>query len=374
MSNFVSTFKAGQEGRNFGITTGIPALDEAINGLQRGVSIGLAAAEKVGKTTLADFSFLISPYLYMLSVNRLDDIEWIYYSFEIDRVSKEFKIASFFMAHDFKEYNFIYKDKVYQMNPNYLMGKQIHRNSDDTTEIVPVSVEHEIMLKQVYINRIIPMFGRYDEHGNKIAKGKIDFIEMPENPTGVYKYLELHAKLNGEVLYETYTSLNEKNISEIRKRIIGYKPNNPNKFTVVIADHIRKFRRERGFTMKDNIDKWLEYTTELRNRCKFTFINIAHMNRGLSNIERLKFAGEYVFPTSDDVKDSGNLGEESTYVLTMFNPNDEKYNITKHFGVDVRSYPNYRSLHLVASRDTDFPAHIQLNMYGGINTFGKLNI
>lgn len=56
----------------------------------------------------------------------------------------------------------------------------------------------------------------------------------------------------------------------------------------------------------------------------------------------------------------------------MFNPQDEKYNLERHFGVDLHPYPNYRSIHVVESRYTDCPQHIQTNMYGGINLFTPL--
>ncbi len=55
--NFVQTYKDGRAGRNFGLTTGIKALDNSINGLQRKTTIGVAAAPKCGKTTLCRFFF-----------------------------------------------------------------------------------------------------------------------------------------------------------------------------------------------------------------------------------------------------------------------------------------------------------------------------
>src|SRR6478736_3270299 len=100
MANFVTTFLQGKEGLNIGITTGIPKLDIAINGLRREFILAIAAAPKVGKTTLADFIGLLSPYLEAERNGTLDDIEWHYFSFEISRVAKEFKFAAFFMAYD----------------------------------------------------------------------------------------------------------------------------------------------------------------------------------------------------------------------------------------------------------------------------------
>jgi hypothetical protein len=373
MSNFVSTFKAGKEGKNFGIPTGIAPLDESIHGIQKKYSYGIVAAEKVGKTTLNDFAFVLNPYLYMEKAGKLDNVEWIYNSYEIDRISKEFKFAAFFMYHDFGQATFRHQDKIYGMCQDYLMGKFPHRISPTETELVPISEEHEAMLKEIYVTRIVPMFGEYDEQGRKVSNGKIDFIEETDNPTGVYKYLMNYATQNGEFIRETYYTTDDHGHRVAKSRITGYTPRNPDKYTIIVTDHIRKFKPERGFTKKENIDKWLEYSTWLRNLCSFTFVNISHSNRGIANVERLKFAGEFVFPTADDVKDSGNLGEESTILLTMFNPNDEKYNLKKHFNVELVGYPNYRSIHVVSSRYTECPVHIQTNMLGGINYFTSLN-
>ena len=374
MSNFIETYKQGKLGKNFGLDMGLPALNRAINGLQKKTSIGLAAAPKVGKTTLCDYSFVLSPYLQRERLGLLDKVEWIYFSYEIDRISKEFKFAAFFMAYDYHVYDFKYKDKLYKLSPTYLMGKLVHENPDKTIEHIPVTPEHETLLKEIYTNRIVPLFGEFDEKGGRISKGKIDFIEAPENPTGLNKYLWHYAKQNGDFIEESYYTFDEHGTRTQRRRTTGYTPKDPDKFTIIITDHIRKLRRERGFSMKENIDKWLEYSTILRNLCSFTFIHIIHSNRNMANTERLKYAGEFIFPTADDCKDSGNPAEECTIFMTLFNPNDEKYNLKKHFGVELETYPDYRSLHITESRETFCPMHIQMNMYGHINTFTPLNL
>lgn len=372
MSNFIETFKQGKSGKNFGLSTGIPALDKAINGIQRKATIGIASAPKVGKTTLADFSFLISPYLHAIKLGILDNVEWIYLSGEIDRVSKEFKIAAFFMAHDHNQYNYTYKGKTYMIDSEYLMGRKLYGEPDsEDVELIQVTPEHEEILKKVYAERIVPMFGEYDAKGIQITTGKITFIEHLENPTGINKYLLHHADENGKFHKVKYHIKEEGRMVE-KEKIVSYEPNNPDKYTIVITDHIRKLPKERGFSMKENIDKYLEYTTILRNLTSYSFIHIAHSNRQVANVERLRFAGEFIFPTGDDVKDSGNLSEECTILLTMFNPNDEKYNLEKHFGIELKSFPNYRSIHVVEARNVECPQHIQVNMIGGVNMFTPL--
>jgi hypothetical protein len=369
--NFIETFKKGKAGKNLGLSTGIPQLDEAIGGLQKKTSIGLAAAPKCGKTTLADFCFLLMPFLEAILKGTLDNIEWIYFSFEVDRINKEFKFAAFFMFHDYQISGYMYKGKWYDMDSQYLLGKKIHREGS-IEERIPMTEEHENMLKEIYANRIVPLFGEYDKYGRVITPGKIKFITERDNPTGMDKYLRAHAKAHGEFVEESYVvSEGDKLIP--KKRVIGYTAKNPDKFTIIITDHIRKLRRERGFTMKENIDKWLEYTTDWRNLCEWTFINIVHSGRQLANVERLRYAGETIFPTADDTKDTGNIAEESTILMTLFNANDEKYNLKTHFGHDLSQYPNYRSLHITESRDTECPAHVFLNMFGGVNVFEHIN-
>lgn len=374
MSNFIKVYKHGQNGLNLGVTTGIGFLDDAIRKTQKKTSIGLAAAPKVGKTTLADFCFVIAPYMQMKKEDRLDDIEWIYFSYEIDRINKEFKFAACFFFIDYSIYKFNYKGKDYEMSQDYLMGRLEHENADGSKEVILVSEEHFTILKEIYERRIIPLFGEYDDDGRKLTSGKITFMEDPDNPTGMYKLLMRYASNNGEFIYEDFEIIGDSGKIEKHSRIAGYNERNPKKFTIIITDHVRKLRYERGFTMKQNIDKWLEYSTWLRNICSFTFVNICHSNRDIATVERLRYMGEKIFPTADDVKDTGNLAEESTILLTLFNPTDVKYNLKKHFGIDLAKNPIYRSLHLAESRYTFCPVHIPLGMYGSVNYFEELRI
>ena len=162
--------------------------------------------------------------------------------------------------------------------------------------------------------------------------------------------------------------------------LVGYNPNNPKEFIMIIFDTIRKIPRERGFSMKENIDKMIEYSVEIRNLCKYIFIPIIHLNRSMTDVQRMKFMGDMLFPASDDVKDSGNLAEECNYLFTMFNPNDERYNLDSHFSVKIKDsqgnelYPNMRTIHLVESRHCSFPQHFRVEMQGNIKNFKQLNL
>lgn len=371
--NFAEAFKKGQSGKNLGLPTGIIPLDKAIDGIQRKAIYAVAAAPKVGKTTFVDYVFVLQPFLYILkhlseNPNSMKRLNIIYYSFEIDRIKKEFKLACYFLFADFGINSFTHNGKRYTISPRYLLGKLM----DENNEVIPVSEEHSKALKQVYLTRIIPLFGEYNDKGIRIKKGMIDFISDRDNPTGLRNHLLHYAEQNGEFKKEKYQTKDEKGKTVPKERIVGYKPHNPELFTIIITDHVRKLKRERGFSLKENIDKWVEYQVELRNWCEFTFVDIIHLNRALANIDRIKFQKDQLYPTGEDIKDTGNLSEEADFVLTLFNPSDEKYNLEKHFGYELKNYPNYRSVHLVESRDTDAPQHLPMQMFGNINLFKSI--
>lgn len=360
MSTLLNAIREGIEGRNTGLNIGLPKLNSILGGLQKKTSFAVGAEKKVGKTAYSDVLFVLNPYLKNPDAN----IHWIYYSFEIDRISKEAKYAAFFMEHDYGISEVTCNNgQTIPVCQNYILGK---KQLPDGTKVT-VSSEHEKILHEIYENRIVPLFGRYNERGEKLTNGKIDFIEDRLNPTGIRNYLVNYAKENGEILYEEYYT-EEEGFKTKKKRVIGYKEHDESLYTIVILDHVRAMSRERNFSMKENIDKFSEYHVWLRNMFKHTYVIISHINRSTANIDRMKYMGDSIYPTSEDFKDSGNLPEDVTHVLTIFNPADDKYNLSTHFGKNIMHYKdnqNYRSLHLVDSRDAPCPLHLATFFKGG---------
>jgi len=376
--NLIEEYKKGQSGKNKGLPMGdgLNNVSKAINGVQKGRIYGIAASSKTGKSTFADYAFVIQPFLHAIE-NKIA-IEWIYFSFELDRVSKEFDFASFFLYNDYNiekiklDDNITYtnngiKTNIIDLSPDYLRG----RLQDDNGNIIKVKEQVENKLKEVYSNRIIPLFGEFSKEGIQLKNGLIQFIEEKDNPTGLRNFLLNHASKSGTFI---------KSSSDFNNRITGYKSNNPNKYTIIITDHLRKLIPERGFQMKQNVDKFIEYSVELRNTCGYTFVHIIHTNRNMYDIEKIKYNKNELYPTSESIKDTGNLSEDADYVFTMFNPNDNKFKIDNHFNLKIKDrngdllYPNMRTLHLVESRHCIFPQHFRTNMIGNLKSFKKLEI
>ena len=264
----------------------------------------------MGKSTLVDYAFIIQPYLQSLKDGNL--VDWTYFSFEMDRVSKEFDFAIYFIYHDFGYETIKLPEGVTVGGKTFICISSAYlrgRLQDDNDKIVKIDSLILTALKNVYEKRIIPLFGEYSDKGILLKEGLIDFIEQKENPTGLRNKMLDKAKDRGQLIYQEYID----KLGNKGKKLVGYVANNPNITHIVVTDTIRKIPRERGFSLKETIDKYLEYTTEIRNLIKFTFIHIVHLNRNMGDVHRMKMLGDMLYPVPEDIKDFKN--KRSSYII-----------------------------------------------------------
>ena len=291
----------------------------------------------------------------------------------MDRVSMEFDFCCHFLYTDFGLISYtlpegvtVDKKTVIPISSAFLMG-QIQDDNGITVKVPEFMMDK---IKTVYSNRIVPLMGEYAADGTLIKAGKILFIEKSENPTGIYKEILHFASFRGQFVYQKYMKGDKE-----EEKLVSYIPNNPNEYVIIVLDTIRKVSKERGFSVKETVDKTIEYETYLRKLLGYTFVNIVHLNRDMADIDRLKFMGDLIYPQPELIKDSGNLSEESTHVFTLFNPNDERYNLSTHFGLRIKDsnknelFPNLRTIHLVESRFVPYPQHFRVNMNGALKDF-----
>ena len=349
--NFVATYEEGQKGKLIGLPMGkgLETISRAIGGVQKGKNYIVGAAPKVGKSTLVDSGFVIEPCLYVLHYNGLIDrqlesltpstpeyvslqaskidLDIIYLSYEIDRVGKEFDFCCHFLYRDYGldkvilEPGKFYKgDNFVPISSEYLMGQLVYDSEDiNEREVIKIPKDVEDRIKAVYLNRILPLFGKYNSEGEKLTQGLIKVIENKDNPTGIRNDLLAYAETKGKFLYSEVKNKH----GQVFKRKIGYTYTNPNQFTLVVTDHIRKLIPERTFNLKQTVDKYSEYTVELRNLCKFSFVHIVHLNRAMSDVQRRKLDDDKVYPTSDDIKETGE--EKHNYVFICLIPSNVVY-------------------------------------------------
>lgn len=273
---FLQEVEKGIQGGNKGLLTGLPAISNAINNLQDGEYHVVGGMKKTGKNKFIHFFYIVMPYL--MNPNTID---WIYYSLEMPLHKVQAQVLSLILYIKHKE---------------IISEAQIFSKGE-----YKLTPEQHALVKQVYAEDIEPLFGKYTEDGVLITPGRILFINK-SNPTGINKTLRNYFEARGR--YEENTIQVERNgrIEQIKsKKYIREDGRN----TITIIDHSGKVSKERGFNTKENIDKLSEYLLNLRNDFKGLYVLLSQFNRGLSSVERLKFAGELLQPTAEDFKSTG---------------------------------------------------------------------
>lgn len=359
-SDFLKHIREARTSTVKGLSCGIKQIDKAINLIQPGQSIAVAASNKVGKSKWVREVFVLGTYIEEY-IKRKDQgleprsMKGFYYSLE-SSVLEVMGDCTAYLCH-----------RLYgtEIDKETILGRKV----DPEGNPIRLSEEELYIVESCVINYVEPLFGIYKGE-TKVKEGIWDIITQPENPTGVWKELITYAEGIGEIKHETYKTKNKQNQVITKKRISGFKYKEE-KNIIVVIDDVRLLSKERGFSQKENIDKWCEYTIMLCEVFKFTIVNIVHTNREEASLESLKYYGGEYYPTEDVTKDSGNIGERMKIVFTLLNP--IKYKIKVHMGKNVSKFKGrYRSVHLVLSRDTPAPVHFQTEFLGQFSTFKYL--
>lgn len=347
--DFLDSVDDGIKGMNEGIKTGWSRLSKFTHNIQKKRLFVVGAQEKTGKTAFVDDFFILAPYLLNPDLN----IEWKYFSYEIDKISKKAKWTAYFMV---KIYNITVGEDGGPIEDAYILSLGDRK----------LGPNHRKIIEEINKKYIIPLFR------------KIDFFEEREGPTGIWKHLMSHATKTGEILYEEYDFHETDDLGKFtgkitkKKRMSGFKSHS-DLTTIFIIDHAGLCKKERNFSKKENIDKLSEYSTLCRNLFEFTGVIVSQFNRDLGKIDRLKFSGEQLQPSSTDFKETACLGEDASLLIGLFNPGLYPH-IKKHLGYDLDKIgKGYRSLHILANRHGISGANISYNLEGNTGICTELD-
>jgi len=331
---FKSDIEDGIKGSHVGVPGGLPKLDKKTKNIQKGKVYSYVASPKAGKT-----AFVLWRHVFIPWILGIRNIKWVFYSLELDSSQILARLASMWFK----------KEKNLKINSNKILGIGDELLTEDEKEL----------LKECINSFIEPL----------CSKLTIITDKHESMPTAIHKAALSYASSNGIFITEDYFIDGER-----RSRRVGYKPNDPDENVTLIIDTLGLMKRERGFNKKENVDKWLEdYCIDLRNICKYTIINIHHLNRTISSTDRKKFSGMDLQPELDDIKDTSSLGESSDMVIALFNPNTYKH-LTEHLGHELSHYEGkYRSLHVLASRFTESFINLPLEFDGETGLWRELD-
>ncbi len=285
--------KEGLEGRFSGLENGFKRLNKYIFGIQRNTNYLVGGMSGTYKTTLVDYMLL----------NAIEDakkksipINVFYYSYEIDKITKQCNWLSVLVN---QKYHVV-------IPPERIKGLGTNRMTPDEVQMIESCIpDMELMFKD------------------------INFEFVPMNPTGIYHQLCTFFAEKGEFLKEPYRDHN----GDYKEKIIKWVPKDPNEICIAVMDHVYCLKKERGYSVKEMMDKYSEYCVHLKNLFGISFINIQQFNDGMTAVDRQKFKGVDLSPQMTDFKDTRNLYQDSDVVLGTMNP--YKMDMEKCLGYDV---------------------------------------
>jgi energy-coupling factor transporter ATP-binding protein EcfA2 len=302
-NHFIHQVEKARLGSNIGVENGSLNLSKYTYGTHKGRYYLIGADSGVGKTTLADFMYVIKAYESAKQLGR--KVYFFYYSFEISLEEKKARWASYYI---FQLYGIL-------IPADYIQGRMPG---------LMVSDLHMTYIRRAYL---------YIE---EILKHMI-VVEDPVHPTKIFHDLiDHHYEKIGKVLRHTAHDPKKKGAMK------GWIPNKgeEDSMTFIIIDHVALLASEQGFDTKQTIDLMSKYFVTLRNMFGLTEIVIQQFNTDITSTYRMNKKGEPVVkPQRIDFGDSRYTFRDANVVLGIIKP--MIYDIPDYCGYDITKLREY---------------------------------
>lgn len=308
---FTQAVERGREGFSIGFDNGLDRINQFLYGTHRGRYYLVGADSGVGKTTLADFMFVIK--LWLDCRKKKVPVKIVYLSFELSKREKIARWTAMFIK-------FLYGLDI---PSDYIMGR------------IPgmlLSDDHLVLVKMA--RRYVDLFLL-----------DVDFVDGGVHPTWMLSYMvEMYEKL-GTVHRDPSKDPKKKGF------IRGFTPHNPQLVTALVCDHLALGHEEKGVTgLKAVIDCYSKYAVMLRNTFDTIIIYIQQFASDLMSTHRMGKKGDQVFtPQRIDFGDSKYTYRDADVVMGLLSPIMFDQETYKKYDID-RLLNYFLACHLMKNR------------------------
>lgn len=304
-------------------------------GIEKETYYLITAQTKGAKSQFTSFLFLFTPILYALNNDTPIKIFYVPLEETPERVMCRF--ISFMMYSLYGKY-VSYRDLM--SSNNYALSKEI--------------------LDLLESDEMLHYLNKFEEI--------VEFIEEDSNPTGIYKIVKEYCEHAGTTYTKEIETKDEFG-QKVKKRVFSsYAPKDPNQLTLVIVDHISLLSQERGFTLKQTIDKMSDYFVELRNRYGISPVVIQQQN---DNEQNDSFKVDNTEPNLTNLRDTKNPGKDCNIAISIYSPFQYKKSVYKGYDISILK-DNFRAIKVLASRDGESQVIIGVRFDGRIANFSEL--
>lgn len=320
ISSLWQTIKRGKEGKNIGTSTGIPKLDKIIGGIQPSRYYLIGGASSSGKSSLV----LYMMYYTLKNMDPNEPVYYLYFSLELGQEILWAKLMGLYCAEEFGIY----------LSINDIMSFEcpIDDSSFQCLEQAKLWLEN-ISSHITILDKML--------HAKVLYRETMTFIEK----------------------YITITEAND------RKDII---PNNPNQKLIGVIDHMSLIQSQEGRTLKQEMDLTSSFMVTLKRKFKMSWFVLMQQNRDSSSTDRRKL--DLFEPGLNDLKDSGNMGQDADVVIQIYYPFKEKLATYRDYTIlgDKGFKDNFRSLIISKNRYGVANQVIGTAFYGSVGWFKDL--
>lgn len=309
-----------------------------VPGIEQGQYVVVTASTKAGKTQLTSFIYVYNVLEYAFNNPDKCSVHIIYFALE----ESPQRVIERYMSH-----------LLYQLDGMRIAPSDLRSTNTE----YPVPQEALDLLQTKPYQDRLAFFHKC-----------IQFETEDTNSTGIRNACVEYAKKVGTLKMKKIKSKSDPN-RELEV-FDSYTPNDPNHYKIVIVDHISLVDTERGFRLKDSMDKLSEYFVKyLRNRFGFTCVAVqqqAFEGEGLEAIKQKR-----LMPTLAGLSDTKYTSRDADLVIGLFAP--DKFGLPNWLGYDITKLRGYaRFMQVIANRNGEVGGTCPLFFDGAVCDFKEL--
>lgn len=246
------------------------------------------------------------------------------------------------------------------------IGKRLY---EENRLIVPPSVLLSMNKKNRLSDDIYRKILEAEKYFDDIQEYVI-MSDAQQNPTGIYKQLWKYAADNGKFIYKIIDEKDPITGAETRvQKIDHYIPNNPNEYVIIITDHLAELTTERGWDIKQTIEKHSDYMRIIRNTFGYIPVDVQQQSAAQENLERFK--ANKLEPSLEGFGESKLTARKANIILGLFSP--AIHELQNYRGYNIgRLQDNYRNLSIIRQRNGESGINVGLYFNGACNYFQEL--
>lgn len=319
------------------IKWGLPRFEEEHPGLEQGKNVLFTANSKVGKTQICDFMILFNIVRQIIDEQLDIRVKLFYFSLEMTSYQKMLSAFS----------NILYVKEGIRIAPKDLRSTKA--DNILTEETLNIIAKYEVYFKKI--------------------EEIVEFIDDIRNPTGMYDVLRKYALANGKVHYREVNTGNE--IIQIEDR---YEPNDPDKYVIMVVDHISLIQpeKQRGvqLDLRESISLLSSnYMIKLRNRFNYICVAVQQQAQSQESVENKKY--DKLMPTLDGLGTNKTTQQDFDVIFGLYSP--FRHKIPEYLGYNIVKFKdNIRFLEIIGGREGGGGVICPLYFDGAVNYFKEL--